>query len=211
LIVDDHPIVVNALVASLTSLGTLDVVDKERSLGAALDRLASGTHYHLVILDLNLGDASGPETMIRVREEHPDVPVVIFSADESERTLITAYEHGVHGYIPKSFSMPVIVNAIRTVLSGSVYVPPQLIDSLAVKTPRPQGQQVAEQSPAVNLSPRQTEVFQYLLQGMPNKVIGARLGMAEGTVKTHLNTIYRMFGVNSRAKMILRARELGLI
>jgi DNA-binding NarL/FixJ family response regulator len=62
-----------------------------------------------------------------------------------------------------------------------------------------------------SLSPRQREVMHYVLQGLPNKVIGKRLGMADGTVKTHLNTIYRVFAVNSRAQLILKARESGLI
>lgn len=211
LVVDDHPIVVNALIASLTSLGALDVIDQEHTLSAALERLAATDRYDLVILDLNLGDTNGPETLIRVREAYPDLPVVVFSADESEETLVTAYEHGVHGYIPKSFSMPKIVTAIRTVLSGNLFVPPQLMASLGVSAPTLEAHEIDQESPAVRLSPRQAEVFEHLLQGVPNKVIGARLGMAEGTVKTHLNTIYRLFGVNSRAKMILRARELGLI
>lgn len=211
LIVDDHPIVANALVASLTSLGTLDVMDQEHSLGAALARLETGEHYDLVILDLNLDDASGTEALIRVREAYPDLPVVVFSADNSVETMTTAYDHGVHGYIPKNFPTPVIRNAISTVLSGSIYVPPQLIESLGVTAPRLEAHSVADRSPGANLSPRQAQVFEYLLQGMPNKVIGARLGMAEGTVKTHLNTIYRVFGVNSRAKLILRARELGIL
>jgi two-component system, NarL family, nitrate/nitrite response regulator NarL len=211
LVIDDHPIVVSALTASLTSLGTLDSIDQEHSLGAAIDRLAAGEHYDLIILDLNLEDASGAEAMIRIRELHPDLPLVVFSGDETQATIVTAFEHGVHGYIPKSYPMPLIVNAIRTVLSGDVYVPPQLIASMGLT---PQGsavRDITDSSPMDHLSPRQTQVFQYLLQGMPNKVIGARLGMAEGTVKTHLNTIYRLFGVNSRAKVILKARELGLI
>jgi len=211
LVVDDHPIVVNALIASLTSLGTFDLIDHDPSLSQAMARLDADAGYDIVILDLNLGDTQGPETMIQVRERYPDLPVVIFSADESRESISAAYEHGVHGYLPKSFSMPVIVNAIRTVLAGSIYIPPQMIRMLGFSVPETQTREAAETAPSIKLSPRQEQVFHYLLQGMPNKVIANRLGMAEGTVKTHLNTIYRLLGVNSRAQVILRARELGLI
>ena len=64
--------------------------------------------------------------------------------------------------------------------------------------------------PAVRLSGRQQQVFDLLLKGMPNKVIGSRLSMAEGTVKAHLNTIYRVLGVRTRVEAILRARQLGM-
>jgi DNA-binding NarL/FixJ family response regulator len=117
----------------------------------------------------------------------------------------------VHGYVPKSYSMAAFLNAIRTVLSGEPYIPPKLVSLMGFDVAEPQAKSTVDRSPVVNLSPRQTQVFEYLLQGLPNKVIGNRLGMAEGTVKTHLNTIYRLLGVNSRAQVILRARELGLI
>ena len=61
------------------------------------------------------------------------------------------------------------------------------------------------------LSGRQRQVLQLLLQGMPNKVIGSRLSMAEGTVKAHLNTVYRVLGVRTRVEAILRARQVGLL
>ena len=92
--------------ASLNSLGTFTSIDHESSLAAALSRLDAGEGYEIVILDLNLGDVNGAETIVRVREQYPDLPVVIFSADESRETMITAYEKGVHGYVPKSYSMP---------------------------------------------------------------------------------------------------------
>jgi DNA-binding NarL/FixJ family response regulator len=77
--------------------------------------------------------------------------------------------------------------------------------------PRPVSNLPIEVPSQPTLSPRQREVMHNVLQGLPNKVIGRRLNMADGTVKSHLNTVYRMFGVNSRAQLILKAREMGLI
>lgn len=211
LIVDDHPIITDALSAALLSLRIFDSVEKESSLAAAQLRLKDAGSYDLVMLDLHLTDADGIEAMQSLREGFPSVPVIIFSADDSSATITTAFEHGVQGFIPKSAPMTVVVNAIRIVLSGGNYIPPQAIRMLGFEArslpanPNPEGTLLP------SLSPRQREVMHYVLQGLPNKVIGKRLGMADGTVKTHLNTVYRVFAVNSRAQLILKARESGLI
>jgi DNA-binding NarL/FixJ family response regulator len=211
LIVDDHPAITEALGAALLSLHVFQGIDKETSVAAALRRFADGATYDLVLLDLHLTDAAGLDTIVSVREASPSTPVVIFSADESSATITAAFEQGVQGYVPKSAPMSVVVNAIRMVLSGGTYIPPQAVRMLGYE-PRPMTNAVTlTSSPMPSLSPRQREVMHYVLQGLPNKVIANRLAMADGTVKTHLNTVYRMFSVNSRAQLILKARDLGLI
>ena len=211
LIVDDHPIITDALSAALLSLHIFDGVDKESSLAAASLRLKDAGSYDLVMLDLHLTDANGIEAMESLREGFPGVPVIIFSADDSSATITAAFEHGVQGYIPKSAPMTVVVNAIRIVLSGGNYIPPQAIRMLGFEARTMPANVGSEAILLPSLSPRQREVMHYVLQGLPNKVIGKRLSMADGTVKTHLNTIYRVFAVNSRAQLILKARETGLI
>ena len=211
LIVDDHPIITDALGAALLSLHVFDGVDKESSLAAAALRLKDAGSYDLVMLDLHLTDTNGLEAMQSLRESFPGVPVIIFSADDSSATITTAFEHGVQGYIPKSAPMTVVVNAIRIVLSGGNYIPPQAIRMLGFEARTVPANADSETPHLPSLSPRQREVMHYVLQGLPNKIIGKRLGMADGTVKTHLNTIYRVFAVNSRAQLILKARGAGLI
>jgi DNA-binding NarL/FixJ family response regulator len=217
LLIDDHPLVLNALTTALTSLGAFDGIDQDRSLGAALDRLARGSRYDLILLDLQLGDAVGAEAVVRLREQHPDMPIVIFSGDDSIATIRLAFEHGVLGYIPKSFTIAQIVNAIQVVLDGGSYLPPHFLRSMGFESGprRPQAARDAaagdaEPDAVPRLTPRQREVLGFLLQGMPNKVIADRLGMAEGTVKTHLYTIYRLFGASNRAQVIVKANQLGI-
>jgi DNA-binding NarL/FixJ family response regulator len=210
LVVDDHPIVTESLAAALISLRVFEGIDKESSLAAASARLQQASNYDLVMLDLHLTDAHGVEAMLSLRESFPGVPIIIFSADESSATITAAFEHGVQGYIPKSAPMPIIVNAIRIVLSGGTYIPPQAVRMLGFEPRTTPDISAAEAAVLPSLSPRQREVMHYLLQGLPNKLIGRRLAMADGTVKSHLNSIYRMFAVNSRAQLILKARELGL-
>jgi DNA-binding NarL/FixJ family response regulator len=77
--------------------------------------------------------------------------------------------------------------------------------------PRPAATAAAASAPDLRLSGRQEQVFKLLLQGMPNKVIASRLDMAEGTAKSHLNSIFRSLGVRTRVEAILKARQLGLV
>ena len=211
LIVDDHPIITDALSSALLSLRVFDAIDKESSMAAAIARLEAAPGYNLVMLDLHLSDAHGPETLSNLRDRFPEVPIVIFSADESASTVTAAFEQGVQGYIPKSTPMPVVVSSIRTVLSGGNYIPPQAVGMLGYSARVAPGRVAEPAVPLPSLSPRQRQVLHYLLQGLPNKTIGRRLEMADGTVKSHLAGIYRLFAVNSRAQLILKARYNGLV
>jgi DNA-binding NarL/FixJ family response regulator len=210
LIVDDHPIIVDALGAALLSLHVFDGVDKESSVAAAAERLQNADSYDLVMLDLHLTDTTGLEALLLLRERFPEVPVIIFSGDDSSATVAAAFEHGVQGYIPKNSPMTVVISAIRVVLAGGNYIPPQAARMLGFEA-RSVAPLDTEAAACAGLSPRQRQVLHYLLQGLPNKTIGTRLQMADGTVKSHLNAVYRAFRVNSRAQLILRAREMGLI
>ncbi len=215
MVVDDHPIVHDALRSALLSLSVFGRVDTESSLAAASERLASlheDGSYDLLMLDLHLRDTHGLEALTSVREAFPGLPVTIFSADDSSATIVSAYECGVQGYVAKNEPMSVLRQAIQIVLAGGIYIPPQVARMLGFE-PRPlPGGAHASGAPALpSLSPRQREVMHYLLKGMPNKVIARRLNMADGTVKSHLNTVYRLFGVNSRAQLILKAMQMGFI
>jgi DNA-binding NarL/FixJ family response regulator len=132
--------------------------------------------------------------------------VIQFSGDESIANITMAFECNARGYVTKSSPMGVLRSAIQLVLAGSSYIPPEAVSVLGAPT-----QAVAPSTPdSLGLTGRQEQVLRLLLQGMPNKVIASRLTMAEGTVKAHLNTVFRVMGVRTRVEAILRARELGL-
>lgn len=211
LLVDDHPLVLNALTTALKSLQTFDTIDQEQSLTQAMRRLDETSDYDLILLDLHMSDAKGANAVIRLRETYPDMPVVIFSGDESPETIQIAFEHGALGYIPKRSSVSQIISAIQGVLAGSSYVPTSYLRTLGLESPEEARVTRPAEPLLPKLTPRQQEVFDHLLQGMPNKIIADRLGMAEGTVKTHLYTIYRVFGASNRVQVILKARQFGLI
>ena len=183
-------------------------VESANSLEEAFQLLEANPECSLVVLDLHLGATAGRDTVIGMRERFPDVPVLVFSADSSMENITMAFECGARGYATKSAPMSVLNNAIRLVLAGSTYVPPEAVQLLGFPAPSTSNEPAA---PLVRLSVRQEQVFKLLLEGMPTKVIAARLDMAEGTAKAHLNAVFRELGVRTRVQAILRARELGMI
>jgi DNA-binding NarL/FixJ family response regulator len=138
------------------------------------------------------------------------VPVLVFSGDESLENITMAFECNARGYVTKSSPMSVLQSAINLVLAGASYIPPEAVSILGFTPTVPAtGAQLLRAH--LPLSGRQEQVFRLLLQGMPNKVIAARLAMAEGTAKAHLNAVFRVLGVRTRVEAILRARELGML
>ena len=210
LIVDDHPIVRSALVTSLVSLGVFDDLDTAGSFGELIEKLKGDADYQLMILDLSLTDVSGADGLVYIRENFPEIPVVVFSGHSSPATIADCFEKGVQGFVSKSSSMQVFTDAIRIVLAGGSYIPPEAVSLMGL--PPAQG---GESDPgmagsAIGFSPKQRQVFEQLVRGVPNRIIATRLNMAEGTVKAHLHSIYQILRVHNRAQAILRAQELRL-
>jgi len=212
LVVDDHPIVADAMVRAVAAMRLFDEIDRAGSLADACRALDRNPVCNLAVLDLHLADAEGRETLTGLRERFPDVPVMIFSGDDTLESITMAFECGARGYVTKSSPIDVVSTAIRLVVAGGSYIPPEAAQMLGFTAPQPVTGMAGMSAPQeLHLSGRQQQVFRLLMQGMPNKVIGARLSMAEGTVKAHLNTVYRMLGVRTRVEAILRARQLGLL
>ena len=212
LIVDDHPIVRDALVTSLVSLEVFNSVETCSTFSDTIAHLERNRDYDLVILDLSLADTDGNNGMTWMRESYPDTPVIIFSANDSAETITRAFELGVHGFVSKSSPVQVIVQAIKLVLAGGTYLPPEIMPVMGFSTPevRDTGDESAVSEP-VHFSPKQKAVLDLLVQGLPNKVIADRLSIAEGTVKTHVHSVYQTLRVKNRAQAILKARQLKLI
>jgi DNA-binding NarL/FixJ family response regulator len=207
LVVDDHPLMAGAVFTAVSAMRIFEHIDQGRSFEDAMELLAKEPQCGLVILDLHLKDSNARENLVAMRERHPDVPVLIFSGDETLESISMAFECHARGYVTKSSPMSVLKAAIQLVIGGSCYVPPEAVSILGAMPPARESSEVD----ALRLSGRQDQVLRLLLQGMPNKVIAARLSMAEGTVKAHLNTVFRVMGVRTRVEAILRARDLGLV
>ena len=211
LLVDDHPVIRSALVTSLVSLGVFESVDTADCFNKLIEMLEHDASYQLLILDLSLADIGGSQGVAHVREHYPDMPVMVFSGSDSIDIIAECFEFGVQGFVFNSAPMQVFANAIRIVLAGGVYIPPEAASLMGIAPPESPRAGSCAQEIIIQFTPRQREVFDQLMQGVPNKIIARRLNMAEGTVKAHLRGVYQMLRVNSRAQAILKSRQLQLI
>jgi len=208
ILVEGHPIIRNALVTTLLSTTMFEEVETANCFQELNEKLEKVSAYKLLILDMSFTDISGLMGVAIMRKQYPDIPILVFAANDSLDMIIQCFEHGVHGFVSKISSMQKFVNAIRVVLAGGVYIPSSAAHRMGVEPSESTEYQLEPSNERPQLTPKQREVFEQLLLGLPNKVIAIRLGMAEGTVKTHLHNIYQLLGVNSRAKAILNSQHL---
>jgi DNA-binding NarL/FixJ family response regulator len=210
LVIDDHPLMAEALAFALNGLEPSPAVQTALDLESAF-RLLEAAPADLVLLDLGLPGCSGMEALERFRERFPVVPVVVVSASSDPPAILAALDCGAMGFIPKSSGRDVILNAVRLVASGGIYVPVQAlglrgeIPSAAIV--RSAGITTPEQ---LGLSPRQAEVLTLLLKGLPNKLIARSLEISENTTKVHVSAVLKALGVATRAQALIAASRLGL-
>jgi two-component system, NarL family, nitrate/nitrite response regulator NarL len=195
LIVDDHPLVRNALAGVLGAPEHGWRCDLAASRAQALQQLASGTRYAAVLADYRLPDGDGFEVLARAQALLPQAACALMSGVDDASLITRARQARLAGYLSKSLEPAQIVAAVRALLIGERAFP----------TPD------ADAAPGIQLSPRQTEVLQRVCGGLSSKEIGRELGLTERTVKDHLSLVYARLGVNSRAEAVARAAALGLI
>src|SRR6201996_1832151 len=124
LLVDDHPLILSALQAMIQELDPDVRVTAVGSAGAARSALAADADFDLVLLDLQLGDASGFDVLVEMRQAHPALPVVVISASDRASDVIQSIDLGAMGFVPKRASNETLLEALRLVMSGGIYVPP---------------------------------------------------------------------------------------
>jgi len=205
LVADDHALLRRGLrllfADHLPGAAVVDVAGFEEALAA----LAQGPAFDLAILDLDMPGMAGAASLRRLRSTWPQLRVVVLSASETREHVLAAIGAGAHGYLLKSMDNAEMVRALKQVLAGTIYVPGFMTDAPAL------GDAAATPAPtAAELTPRQRQVLQLLIDGKSNKEISSALGVAEGTVKMHLASLFRTLRVKNRAQAVARAAGLRL-
>jgi len=211
LVVDDHPLILEALRHVLAQLDAAPQVFDAASAASGRRLVDEHADASLLLLDLTLPGADGFDLLADIRAAHPAVPVVVLSASERHVDVLRALDMGAMGYIPKRSSNAVMLQALRLVLSGGVYVPAAAIGAdpaTARAAPAPQALRTTPRE--LGLTGRQAEVLGCILQGLPNKLICRRLELAEGTVKIHVAAILRALNVHNRTQAVIEASRLGI-
>ena len=220
LLVDDHPLILSALQAMIQELDPDVKVTAVGSAGAARTALAADADFDLVLLDLQLGDASGFDVLVEMRKAHPALPVVVISASDRASDVIQAIDLGAMGFVPKRATNDTLVDALRLVMAGGIYVPAMHLGASqgpasrsaspapAILAAEMATYQVTPSFEELGLTPRQADVLTQLLQGKPNKEIARRLGLSVETVKDHVQAVLRALGVSSRTQAVLAVSQM---
>lgn len=168
----------------------------------ALDKLALESPVDLLVLDLQMPGMSELEGFFAIRRRYPDLRIVIVSGINDPRTIRALIDGGARGYIPKLAGSEQLMDALRRVLQGEIYLP----DALFL----PDSQEQTGTGDAT-LTSRQLEILPLLAEGMQNKQIADALNVTEGTVKQHLKDLFRRLNARNRTQAVKEARRLGML
>ncbi|MFN3525968.1 MAG: response regulator transcription factor [Paracoccus sp. (in: a-proteobacteria)] len=207
LIVDDHPLMCDALALTLKISFGLKNVRTARSLGAALEQIRNQGAPDAVILDLNLPDARGAEGIVTLRRQLPNVPITMISADLEGAMISAAMAAGAQGYISKSLSREALVDSLRRMWEGELVTP----EGYRADEAGAEGEARAELARRfASLTPQQMKILRLICQGKANKEISYELSIAEATVKTHITAIMSKINARRRTQAVLLANSVRL-
>jgi DNA-binding NarL/FixJ family response regulator len=204
LVVDDHPLLREAIAQRLSSMGA-GTVHEAASISEARTRALASGPCDLAILDLGLPDGSGLDLIAELRAQGWN-RIVVLAASDDPSAVRAAFQAGAQAYLLKSASPGIVTDGVRRVLEGGLYADPSVAPLLAAGTRVP-----ATDNTPRELSAREVEVLQLVADGRSNKEIGEALSLSALTVKSHLSRIGRKLGTGDRAQMVALAMRAGVI
>jgi DNA-binding NarL/FixJ family response regulator len=204
LLVDDHPIVREGLCAILSDQQEMRVVGSASSADEAL-QLAPALMPNIAVLDVRLPGMGGVELCAELRHRVPSIGVVMLTSFPTEGVMLDALEAGAKGFTVKESDPATLRHAITVVANGGSYIDPRLTPRLTTAAKR--GRRTRG---PFDLTLQELRVLELLPRGLTNRAIGARLGVSEQTVKTHLSHAMAKLNVRDRAQATAVAMREGL-
>lgn len=196
LVVDDHALVREGLSQVLKVLGENVTILQSAASKEAFELVQDHPDLDLVLLDYHLPDMNGLDALRIFRKNHPELPIVLLSGSANIQVMQQSIQSGAAGFISKSGISEDLLEAVRQVLAGEVFIPPEL-------------KELAAQASGPRLTQRQELVLRGLLDGRSNKEIGDDLNISEETIKTHVAAILRHFEVQNRTQAVMKAIQQG--
>lgn len=206
LVVDDHPVVRDGLLAILGTQSDFQIAGEAASGEQALD-LFERLRPDIVLLDLEMPGMNGVEVIRRLRANHPDVRIVVFTAFDTDERILSALQAGAKGYLLKGSPRSELFQAIRVVHSGGSLLQPVVASKLLHQL----ADSEAETEFVEELTPREVQVLELLVRGKQNREIGLELLIAERTVKFHISSIMGKLGAGNRTEAVTIALQKGLV
>lgn len=199
-IADDHPLFRSAIVHALGELTAGRPPVEASSLRSLEEAVRAHPDVDLVLLDLHMPGARGFSSLVFLRGERPELPVIIISSNAHPRTVRRAEQFGAAGFVPKSAPVAQMLDAVRQVMAGGIWFPEQ-----AAETSESDARLAAQ---LAQLTPQQVRVLMCIADGLLNKQIAYELGLAENTVKVHVTAILRKLNCYSRTQAAVLVRSL---
>lgn len=201
-LIDDHPLVCNGLRLLISQQNDLEVCGDAGSAAEAMEKLGP-SQPDLVILDLSLQDCPGLDLIKRIRSTQHGLPVLVLSMHNEDLYAERSLRAGAKGYVMKQESPKVVLEAIREVLGGEIYLSSamssKMLRKLLAEGPEP------EMHPMEKLTDRELEIFQLIGKGKPTREIAKDLSVSIKTVEAHREHIKKKLGIKSAGQLAHRA------
>ena len=198
LVVEDHHVVRQGLVALLSVVDGVEVVGQAAD-GAEAIKEFGLRHPDVTLIDLRLPKLGGVEVIQRVRASHAHARFIVLTTYDGDEDIYRALQAGARAYLLKGMTADVLVSTIRDVHAGKSCIPPVI------------AQKLAERMGTEQLTQREQDVLEQIVRGKSNKEIGVELDISEATVKTHINNLLGKLGVEDRTQAATAAIQRGLV
>jgi DNA-binding NarL/FixJ family response regulator len=202
-IADDHPLFRGALRNAIEGGFEGGEILESGSFNEANVLINDNDNIDIILLDLNMPGMQGYTGLAYLRAAHPGVPVLVVSANEDPQVIRRCLEFGAAGFLPKTQGIETMRQAIRAVLDGQSWTPP---DYNPAATADPESTDIVKR--LASLTPQQVRVLMMLSEGLLNKQIAYELSVSEATVKAHVSAILTKLGVDSRTQAVIAASKI---
>ncbi len=198
LVVDDHVVVRQGLVALLNMVEDMKVVGEASDGQEAID--AHRRHKpDVTLMDLRLPKLGGADAITLIRRETPAARIIVLTTFDGDEDIFRALQAGAKGYLLKGSDADELMSAIRSVYAGKSRIPAAVAEKLAERMGGPA------------LTAREIEVLKRIVAGRSNKEIASDLFISEATVKTHINSLLSKLGVSDRTQAATTALQRGIV
>lgn len=205
LIADDHAMFRDGLALHLEKIVPDAAILQASSYSQMLKILKSETDISFIIADVEMQDMPWQEALTQIKALLPKAAIVIICASDDSRLIKSVLAKGVKGYISKRADAKVLNNALRLIMDGGTYIPPNLIENITSESAD------KKNANTKTLTYRQSQVLDLIAQGKSNKQIAFDMGVSESTVKLHINALLRSLHVNNRTQAVITAQKMGII
>ena len=198
MVVDDQAVVRQGFVALINTVPDMEVIAEGLNGQQAIDLYEQHTP-DVTLIDLRMPGVGGVEAISAIRSNYPDARLIVLTTYDGDEDIYRSLQAGARGYLLKDVFFEELETAIRSVHAGSRHIPAAIAARLA------------ERMASSDLTSREMEVLELIVQGQSNKEIGVSLTISEATVKSHINNILSKLGVTDRTQAVTTALQRGLV